>query len=224
VIAPTRALLVDDELSFRDETATIMRRAGYMCDCADDPTEAIATLADRSYDVVLAEIKMSGRTSLDVVDQAARRCPAVPVIIVTKEPSLTTAVQAIRLSVFDYVVKPVPPETLLPTVASAVQLGRRRFKLMQIGEQLDALARQIRAEAQPAGATVADESIARSADLSPREREIAEGIANGSSVAALATTHHISERTVRNHLQSCYRKLGVHSQVTLAVRLRLHRR
>ena len=56
--------------------------------------------------------------------------------------------------------------------------------------------------------------------LSPREREIVESLLDAGSVTGVASSLHISLHTVRNHLKSIFRKLGVHSQVELVTQLR----
>jgi len=217
---PERILLVDDERSFRDATASILRDAGYACDCAADAEQATAVLERGTYDAVVTDLRMSGNAALEFLVRTAQSWPELPVIVVTGYPSLSTAIRALQLAASDYVIKPVEPSDLLRSVARAVRSGQARRRLREIGGQLSSYAQVLLGGAEADEDRAAEASIDLVHVLSEREREVAGGIANGVRVEALAGRLGISERTVRNHLQACFRKLGVHSQVELAVLVR----
>ena len=210
-----RVLLVDDERAFREAAAAFVREAGYACDCAGDASEAIEALRREAYDVLVTDLVMAGNASLELNEYVATTHPDLPVVIVTGHPSISSAIRALRLSVTDYVLKPMEPEELTEAIGRAVEAGRNRRRLHDIGGRLSALAQELVADDGPVqvGARIG------MSDLTSRERTVADGIAQGLRVEVLASSLGISERTVRNHLQSCFRKLGVHSQVELAARL-----
>ena len=218
-----RILIADDERSFVKATRELLRREGYVCDAAHDAREALATLDRASYDVMLADLKMPGNRSLELLEESARRFPSMPVVVVTAYPSLETAIGALRLEICDYRTKPLELEELRQCIDRAVRKGRARQRLDALQREaralLDAL-RRLPLVDEPEAAGNDARLPPATEDLSDREQEIAEAVANGARVATIARSLHISERTVRNHLQSIFRKLGVHSQLELAARFR----
>jgi DNA-binding response OmpR family regulator len=121
-----QVLLADDEETFLLATADLLRAAGYAVDTAPDAATAAALLAGRSYDVLIADIKMPGNPDLELVRQLADTSrPTPPVILVTGYPSVRSAVESVRLAVTAYLVKPIEFSELLEEVRLAV--GRSRL-------------------------------------------------------------------------------------------------
>ncbi len=118
-------LLVDDEETFRLSTAELLRRHGHTCECAEDAEKAVALLNENeSYDLLIADIRMPGNSELEFLREMQQRRPALPIIVVTGYPSVQTAVDALRLTVVDYLTKPLNLSELLNSVTVAVQKGR----------------------------------------------------------------------------------------------------
>lgn len=222
---PARLLLVDDEQPFLHSTAALLRREGYECDCASDADEASAALSRGGYDLLITDLRMPGNDDLQLLKQSAARFPSMPIVVLTGYPSLPTAVEALRLSVCDYRTKPLGFRDLLQCVETSVEKGRAARRREP---------RPVRPAARPTrvAGTAAPRELRRAAisesvrasvgsELSPREWEIVEAVTAGERVATIARCLFISERTVRNHLQSIFRKLDVHSQIELVARLRI---
>jgi CheY-like chemotaxis protein len=123
---PGTILVVDDEETFRESTCRLLQRDGFLCVCAANGDEAVKALQDRRFDLVIADIRMSGNADLRVV-RAANECDVpTPVILVTGYPSADTAIRAISLSVSAYMTKPVDFDELLGHVRLAVARSRTR--------------------------------------------------------------------------------------------------
>jgi len=122
-----RILIVDDETTFLQATAELLRRSGFQVDAAEDGTAAMALVAEHAYDAIVSDILMPGNDDLAFVRQAAERDPGVQVILVTAYPDVKTAMAALRLPVAAYLVKPVDfPELLAQVRAVAGQAQLRR--------------------------------------------------------------------------------------------------
>lgn len=118
-----RILIADDEETFRLATAALLRQKGYVCDCAQDSEEAARFLSD-SYDLLIADIRMPGNMELELLRFVHDEMPELPVVVITGYPSLQTAVESLRLSISDYLIKPVELSELQQAVTRALERGR----------------------------------------------------------------------------------------------------
>lgn len=230
-----RILMADDEDTFLRATAALFQRAGYDCDCASDGAGVLAAAQRNAYDVVVTDINMAGNKDLELVREIRKRFADLPVILVTGYPSLGTAIEALRLSAVDYILKPVDFDELLGRVQEAIERVRVTRSvaqhLRQLGgdiERLQSLHPRASRDAGDAERGAAEQPPAASAQasaqtvtqkveerLSHREREILRAVSSGQRVANIARLLGISPHTVRNHLKAIFRKVGVHSQVEL---------
>jgi len=117
-------LLADDEATFRNSTADLLRREGYECDVVADGDAALAAAESTQYDLLISDLEMPGNEDLALIRQIAERVGGLPVIIVTGFPSTRSAIASIDLPVSAYLVKPVAFEELRARVESAVQRFR----------------------------------------------------------------------------------------------------
>jgi ActR/RegA family two-component response regulator len=125
-----RLLIVDDEQTFLESTAELLRQNDYACDVATDGSAALKKLRQTSYDTVIADIRMPGNADLELVEQLGDRSPEVPIILVTGYPSMETAVDSVNLDVDAYLVKPFDMDELLGHINTAVK-QRRTARLVQ---------------------------------------------------------------------------------------------
>ncbi len=108
-----RILVADDDETFRQSTAELLRREGYRCDCTSGAESALEKLRTTSYDLLIADIKMPGKSGLDLVAELPRIAFDIPAIVVTGYPSLDSAVWSVGMDVAAYLVKPLDFEQLL---------------------------------------------------------------------------------------------------------------
>ena len=213
---PARLLLADDEETFRNSVAVLLRREGYLCDVASTADEAIERLTENPYDLLITDLRMPGNMDLELLKAAATGNSVLPVIVVTAYPSVPTAIEAVRCAVVDYLVKPFDFDQLLKAVRQALKARKAARMLESLRNVLGdggTIAHIARRAATPTNGHTADA-------LTPREREIVSALATGQRVGAIAERLGVSEHTVRNHLKAVYRKLDVHSQVELLSRWR----
>lgn len=205
---------------------------GFDCDAAAGVDEADAQLADTAYDLVVADLHMPKGGGLELFRRLRERNDPVPVILVTGDPSLGSAIEAMRLSALDYVVKPVAdlghhirgalsragraaPQA--PPFARDAAVKDWADRLRGMRRELSELEDVMRRGTEPVAAPAPAPAYER---LSERERQVAGAIAEGRSVSDAAARLLVSTHTVRNHLKAIYRKLGVRSQVELVLALR----
>jgi DNA-binding response OmpR family regulator len=120
-----RILIADDEETFYQSTADLLRREGYECDCAPDGHAATAMMRGENYDLLIADIRMPGNSGLELIRQVAHSAEGMPVILVTGYPSVQSAAESLDLPVWAYMPKPIDFDELLPRVRSAVQYHQR---------------------------------------------------------------------------------------------------
>lgn len=115
-----RVLLADDEETFRLSTARLLEQEGYRCDCAQDSQEA-DTLLTNQHDALITDIRMAGNMQFEFLRDVRTRFPSLPIVLVTGYPSVQTAVESLRLSFTDYLLKPLEWPDLLRAVRQAVK-------------------------------------------------------------------------------------------------------
>jgi CheY-like chemotaxis protein len=116
-----RILIADDEETFLNSMADLLRQAGYQCDCAPDAIVAAELLRSAEYDLLIADIKMQGNFELEFIRDLPQIAEGMPVILVTGYPSLRSAIQSLQLPVAAYLVKPFEFEELLVQVQISVK-------------------------------------------------------------------------------------------------------
>ncbi len=118
-----RILIVDDEESLVETLTVLLKREGFEVLSALSGGEAIDKL-DEDPDVVLADIRMPKISGIDVLYETRNRKPEVPVVLMTAQASLQSAIQAVNQGAFYYVQKPFTNDELLAILRKAVDFGR----------------------------------------------------------------------------------------------------
>lgn len=124
-----RVLIVDDEPDLRDACAEFLEEAGYAVATAGDGLAAMNLLWTQRFDVVLSDIVMPDMNGIQLLRAVRERDLDVPVVLMTADPRVETAVQALDLGALKYLIKPVKEGGLLAAVENAVRLhGIARLK------------------------------------------------------------------------------------------------
>ncbi|MCP4377347.1 MAG: sigma-54-dependent Fis family transcriptional regulator [bacterium] len=110
---PMSILIVDDEPIKRSVLADSLGEAGYRVAVAASPLEADPILADMDFDVVLTDLRMPGQDGLSFLRELKARKPDQHAIVMTAYGTVDTAVEAMKLGAFDYILKPFSTEELL---------------------------------------------------------------------------------------------------------------
>ena len=108
----TRVLVVDDEEIVRESLGGWLEKDGYAVASASDGRSAVERMKSQPWNVVLVDLKMPGMDGLQVLEEARKLQPDAAVIMMTAYATVDTAVAAMKLGAFDYLIKPFDPEEL----------------------------------------------------------------------------------------------------------------
>lgn len=114
-------LVVDDEKNQREILETILSGEGYDVTTASSGEAAMKFVADRHFDLVLTDLKMTGMSGLDLLKELTDFDKSIIVILLTAHGTIDSAVDALRLGAFEYLQKPYDSEKLLDTVSRALK-------------------------------------------------------------------------------------------------------
>ena len=113
-------LLVDDDRHVLASMADWLRDQGYQTDTASNLAEADAAIDRKTYDLVLADIRLGNDDGFEVLAHCRAKQPAAAVIVITGYGTVDTAVEAIRLGAFDFLTKPLLDEELQIAIQRAL--------------------------------------------------------------------------------------------------------
>jgi DNA-binding NtrC family response regulator len=131
-------LVVDDEKSQREILEMILSGEGYDVTTASSGEAAMKFVADRHFDLVLTDLKMTGMSGLDLLKQLTDFDKSIIVLLLTAHGTVDSAVDALRLGAFDYLQKPYDREKLLETISRALtQLTSLDSEIVSDSEEMD---------------------------------------------------------------------------------------
>jgi EAL domain-containing protein (putative c-di-GMP-specific phosphodiesterase class I) len=133
-------LIVDDDANVARSLRRVLESHGYEIVVASDGQAAVDLLMQRRFHVILTDIQMPRMTGVDLLTIARAYDLDVPILLMTGEPKLETAIEAVSLGALDYLVKPIENDVLLRAVDRAsrlhqmAQVKRDALKLQGSGE------------------------------------------------------------------------------------------
>ncbi len=119
-------LIVDDDKLVNDFLVETIRRAGYECRAVFSGEEALAEFNQRNYDIVLSDLKMQGMDGISLLSRIKSTYPETVVVMMTAYGTVETAVKAIKLGAYDFLLKPVSPETVEHILNRVTEIVRLR--------------------------------------------------------------------------------------------------
>ena len=181
--------LVDDEEAIRKSAGFVLSRAGYKVQPYSSGVEFLKHAKHAPLGCVLLDVRMPEMDGLEVQSTMAERGINMPVIVLTGHGDVSTAVQAMKAGAVEFLEKPFEKAALLGAL-------ERAFARLEQNDTRELEEREART---------------RIASLTPREREILEGLAKGYPNKTIAYDLGCSSRTVEVHRASLMQKLDVHS-------------
>jgi two-component system, NtrC family, nitrogen regulation response regulator NtrX len=112
-------LIIDDEKAIRKTLSEILSYEGYKIEEASDGEEGLRKFKEKTFDVVLCDIKMPKLDGIEFLDKAREANPDVPVIMISGHGTIETAVEAVKKGAYDYIAKPPDLNRLLITIRNA---------------------------------------------------------------------------------------------------------
>jgi DNA-binding NarL/FixJ family response regulator len=198
-----RTLVVDDHPLTRDALASLLTQGGFdVVGEAADGVAAIELAAELQPDLVLLDLSMPGLDGLATLPRLRAAAPGCEVVVLTASGTEENLLGAIRGGAAGYLLKSEPPERIAEFLRG---VGEGQAALS--GEVARRLLEQVREGG--LGRGVPDEIAA---SLSARELEVLLLLDEHLGTDEIAARLYISEHTVRSHVKSVLRKLGVSSR------------
>ncbi|PJZ71518.1 hybrid sensor histidine kinase/response regulator [Leptospira perolatii] len=141
-------LVIDDEAEIRTALERVISREGYSVFVAEDFDSAMRIVHENSVDIVISDILMGGKDGIEVTKEIKKYNSNIPVILITGNPQLETAEEALRTRAFDYISKPVTRQNLLVVLENARKekedKDRKSRRIMQTVREKTHLAQQFK--------------------------------------------------------------------------------
>jgi two-component system copper resistance phosphate regulon response regulator CusR len=162
-----KLLVVDDEVEVRDYVCAVLEDRGIRADTAEDAEQAERLLSESpggTYDLVLLDASMPGRSGWDLLERMRAAGNEVPVIFITGMQAVEDRIRGLHMGADDYIVKPFEPGELVARVQAVVR-RRNALPVLEVGGLRVDLARRI------------VEREGKRIDMSPREFDLLRALA-----------------------------------------------
>lgn len=118
-VGPGYILLVEDEQALARAYTRTLKLHGLEATWVSDATSALGELRSRNYDVIVSDIMLPDHSGLDLLRHVRNSDPDLPMVLVTGMPNLDSAIDAVALGAFRYLVKPISNDRLIGCIAQA---------------------------------------------------------------------------------------------------------
>ena len=193
-------LLIDDEKILLEAVSDDLKESGYKVTTTESGEEGLRSFKILQHDLVIVDLKMENMDGLEVSRKIKELNPETPVMILTGYGSMETAIEALRLDLDDYVLKPVNRDDLFEKIQGCLE----RKNNSHTANPKPTFFQNIKVE---------------DAGLTRREKEVVQLAAQGYNDNEIAKMLDISSFTVKFHLKRIFKKLGIHKRVELIVSL-----
>lgn len=129
-------LVVDDDDAHRSMLRTMLRSWGFTVEEATDGDEAVDLVRERAFDAVLSDVRMARMDGIHALKAMLEYNPALPVVLMTAYSSVETAVDALRIGAYDYLVKPLDFDLLRETLEQAIERSQHSVENRELRRQL----------------------------------------------------------------------------------------
>jgi DNA-binding NtrC family response regulator len=132
-----RLLIVDDEVELKNALCETLTDDGYETMGASSGADGLAQLQKRDFDVLLCDLMMPGMDGIETFRRALEIDPNLVGIIMTGQGTIHSAVAAMKVGAFDYVLKPFDLQTMRPILARAVEVRRLRTENVRLKQYVE---------------------------------------------------------------------------------------
>ncbi|MGA7325376.1 MAG: response regulator [Rhodomicrobium sp.] len=198
--------IVDDDKDFRCSLECLLRAAEYNVVAFDSAPGFLDSLSGLGHGCILLDVKMPTMSGLELQKRLNETDSVFPVVVISAQGDVQTAVEAMKEGAADFIEKPFEPSRLFTALEDAIALVPQARHRAEAG----AAARRIAA-------------------LSPREGQVLDALANGMTAKRIAHALGISIRTVEVHRSRMLDRLGVDKVIeavkllVLATEIRAHK-
>jgi two-component system, LuxR family, response regulator FixJ len=185
--------VIDDDLAMRDSLAFLLDVNGYKPRAYESATAFLKGAEIDGLNCVVSDIRMPDMNGIELVRKLKSEGSKCPVILITGHGDVALAVEAMKAGAVDFIEKPFDDETLLGAIRAALEAS----------------------PAEPVSNSARKDAEARLAELSPRERDVLQGLVAGKINKVIAHDLRISPRTVEVYRANLMAKTGARSMSEL---------
>jgi RNA polymerase sigma factor (sigma-70 family) len=185
--------IVDDDPAMRDSLSVMLQLLGYATGTFASAEDFLAAWREDMAGCVIADLRLPGKSGLDLQTELRARGSRLPVVIITAHGDVPSARAAFQADALDFLEKPFDDTELCAAIERGLGRETRRVASAQAGAELES-------------------KLAR---LTPREREVLALVGNGRHAKEIAASLKISPRTVEVHKARLMTKLGARNVAEL---------
>ncbi|RTM10839.1 MAG: response regulator transcription factor FixJ [Bradyrhizobiaceae bacterium] len=181
--------VIDDDAAMRDSLQFLLDSTGFEVTLFDNAESFVEALPGLAFGCVLSDVRMPGLDGIELLKWMKAQQSPFPIVIMTGHGDVPLAVEAMKLGAVDFLEKPFDDDRLTAMIESAIR----------------------HAEPTAKSEAVAQDIAARVASLSPRERQVMEGLIAGLSNKLIAREYDISPRTIEVYRANVMTKMQANS-------------
>ncbi len=226
---PDRVLLVDDEPGLREAVQAYLEDSGFEVTTAANPQQALQVISTAQPDLVISDIMMPGMDGYQFLEQlrGLETYGQLPVVFLTAKGMTADRIQGYRSGVDAYLPKPFDPDELIAIVANLIERSRAVAPPAVVARKLDEIMGLLSenggsvgtetGQARPtqSAAPVATPPPPINVDLTQREQEVLEKVAEGLMNKEIAKQLQTSVRNVEKYVTRLLNKTGTSSRTEL---------
>src|SRR5438874_8272398 len=129
-----KILVVDDEAELKDALVEALSAQSFEVRGFTNGAHALSVLRQEAFDILLSDLMMPEMDGITLVEKALEIDPHLVTIIMTGQGTIQTAVDAMKVGAFDYVLKPFRMQSVMPLLARALNARRLRLENLQLRE------------------------------------------------------------------------------------------
>lgn len=181
--------VIDDDEAMRDSLQFLLDSAGYSIRLFESAQGFLDALPGLTFGCVVSDVRMPGIDGIELLKRVKAQASPFPILIMTGHGDVPLAVEAMKLGAVDFLEKPFEDDRLLTMIDVAIR----------------------QAEPVAKNEAIAQDIAARVASLSPRERQVMEGLIAGLSNKLIAREYDISPRTIEVYRANVMTKMQANS-------------
>jgi two-component system response regulator FixJ len=184
-----KVYVIDDDAAMRDSLNFLLDSAGFNVTLFDNPTKFLDQLPHLVFGCVVSDVRMPNIDGIELLKRLRTMKCRFPIVIITGHGDVPLAVEAMKLGAIDFLEKPFEDDRLIGMIEAAISQG-------EPAARDEALTRDL---------------AARIASLSPRERQVMDGLIAGLSNKLIARDYGISPRTIEVYRANVMTKMQANS-------------
>ena len=181
--------VIDDDVAMRDSLSFLLDAAGFDVTLFETAAKFLDALPGLEFGCVVSDVRMPGVDGIELLKRMKSGQSPLPIVIMTGHGDIPLAVEAMKLGAVDFLEKPFEDDRLIGMIEAAIRQGEPAAKNKAVTRDI----------------------ASRIATLSPRERQVMEGLIAGLSNKLIARDYDISPRTIEVYRANVMTKMQANS-------------